>query len=182
LSGRLLNPFRVDNRKEFVDVLAVGGTRVLFVQAKDSPNTEGSLQRTIERKRQISRAHLSKGLKQITGAVNYAKKHDPLELLIGTAKICLHVLDRKIFGLVIIKEIFLDEGHSYVTACRELRAAGLDCLILDYTNLDAFAHILRSEERFIGGLEAFLNHVLDSNIYPDPQSFLFDLSKSEGIT
>ena len=38
-----INPIRKDDRKEFVDVLVLASSHVLLVQAKDSPNTEVSL-------------------------------------------------------------------------------------------------------------------------------------------
>lgn len=45
-----LNPFRADTGKELCDVLVVTDTEMLFVEAKDSPNTEASLARTLARK------------------------------------------------------------------------------------------------------------------------------------
>ena len=56
-----LNPMRRDNGKEFVDILAVSHNHLLLVQAKDSPNTEVSLSRTIERKRRASHHQIKKG-------------------------------------------------------------------------------------------------------------------------
>ncbi len=45
-----LNPIRDDTGKELADVMCITDDIILVVQAKDSPNTERALRRSIERK------------------------------------------------------------------------------------------------------------------------------------
>lgn len=73
-SSIYLNPIRDDTGKELTDVLIVTDEEMLFIQAKDSPNTEASLRRTIGRKRTAIRSHIGKAAKQLGGAMGHALK------------------------------------------------------------------------------------------------------------
>ena len=68
-----LNPFRADDAKkekrELVDILIVTDRVMLFVQAKDSPNTVDMLQRSIERKRKTVRGHIKKATDQVSWCI-----------------------------------------------------------------------------------------------------------------
>jgi hypothetical protein len=174
-----INPVRKDSRKELVDVLVLTDYHLLLIQAKDSPNTEDILKRTIERKRQVSLAQIAKGVKQAKGAVAYVKAHEPLQLLIGNQELQLYVGGRKMFSIIVIKEIFSDESDTYVIACRELLTADVDGVLVDYLALDAFAHRLGTGERFIKGLQTFQVTILEKGIYPEYLLFLLDYIAAE---
>lgn len=82
-----LNPFRADDAKkekrELVDILIVTEHVMLFVQAKDSPNTVDMLQRSIERKRKTIRGHIKKATDQVRGALCYARDNDGITISIN---------------------------------------------------------------------------------------------------
>ena len=59
------NPVRADKGREFVDVLVATEKTVLLIQAKDSPNTESTLNRGIDRKKATSAAHIRKAAAQL---------------------------------------------------------------------------------------------------------------------
>ena len=136
-----INPFRADNGKEFADVLAILDEHLLIVQAKDSPNTEASLNRTLARKRQTSAAQLEKGLKQAIGAAKFALGRDHSELLIDRRPMSLAVEGREPFCAIVIKELFADEGASYFAAVQSMAMAGVKGVVLDYPALHAFTHL-----------------------------------------
>lgn len=90
-----LNPMRRDNNKELVDVLAMNQHHLLLVQAKDSPNTETSLSRSIDRKRRTSHHQIEKGIKQAKGAAAYVGRNATLELSINKNRVDIEVGKKK---------------------------------------------------------------------------------------
>ena len=168
-----INPMRKNDHKELVDVLVLTSSYVLLVQAKDSPNTEVSLKRSLDRKRRISRQQLEKGIKQAKGAVAHVRTHDPLDLLIGGRDVQLKVCNCAVFCIVVIKETFADEVELYVSSCRQMAADGVRGVVLDYASLDLFTHQLPGESQFISGLEDFHALIVQDGIY-NPQLFLFE--------
>lgn len=169
-----INPMRKDNGKELVDVLVLATSHVLLVQAKDSPNTEKILGRSLDRKRRNSGQQVEKGIKQAKGAVAHVRAHDPLDMLINGREMRLSVGNRTLFSVVVIKETFGDEGELYVTSCRKMASEGVHGVVLDYPSLDLFTHGLRGESELISGLEDFRALILRDGIYVRPQSFLLD--------
>ena len=79
-----LNPIREDTGTELTDVLAVTEEVVLLIQAKDSPNTEASLRRPIDRTRSVIRSHIDKAAKQLRGAIAKMQSRD--EVILRTPK------------------------------------------------------------------------------------------------
>jgi hypothetical protein len=73
-------PKRHYDKEEIADVIVVTDKTCLIVQAKDSPNTEKTLQRTLQRKRLMSGHMLNDALKQISGAVKYVDRTRPLRI------------------------------------------------------------------------------------------------------
>lgn len=144
-----LNPMRRDNGKEFVDVLAVNQTHLLLVQAKDSPNTEVSLSRTIDRKRRTSHSQIEKGVRQAKGAADYMRGHPNLELSIDKMPFDVDVGDKKIVSLVIVQEMFANEGDSFVALYREMEGAGDVFVILDYSAFNSFCHEFPDEHQLL---------------------------------
>jgi hypothetical protein len=167
-----INPMRKDNGRELADALILAVSHVLVVQAKDSPNTEESLGRSLDRKRLVSRQQVEKGVRQTKGAVAYIRSHDSLDLLVGRRDLQVTIGNRALFPIVVIKEMFADEGELYVATCREMESYGVQGVVLDYPNLDLFAHRLRAESAFISALEEYRSLILKDGIFVNPQSFL----------
>ncbi len=78
-----LNPFRVDENTEFLDVLVVTDDNALFIQAKDSPNTAAILARSMKRKISTIVSQLEKAIKQMKGAIRYADSDTPLKVIVN---------------------------------------------------------------------------------------------------
>jgi hypothetical protein len=167
-----INPLRADNGKELADAVAVLDQSLLIVQAKDSPNTEVSLNRTLVRKRQTSAAQLEKGLKQAIGAAKWVSSRDSLDLLIDGRSVSLAVERREPFCAVVIKELFDDEGPSYYAAVKAMAAAGVKGVILDYPSLHAFTHWIREEALLLATLDDLRATALATSTYPNLHTFL----------
>jgi hypothetical protein len=95
-----LNPVRDDTGKELTDVMVVTDTIMIFIQAKDSPNTEAALRRSIERKRAAIRSHIDKACKQLRGALRYAEETGAVVIRTAKGSATLPVGDRQLLGLL----------------------------------------------------------------------------------
>jgi hypothetical protein len=169
-----INPMRKDTGNELADILVLAASRVLLVQAKDSPNTEQSLGRSLDRKRLIMRQQVEKGVRQAMGTVAYVRGHDRIDLLVGRRDVQAMIGNSTLFSVVVIKEMFADEGALYVAACRNMASDGVQGIVLDYPSMDLFTHRLRHENEFMSGLEDFCSQILRSGIYLNPQTFLLN--------
>lgn len=114
-----LNPFRVDTNKELTDVLVVTEQVMLFVEAKDSPNTKASLNRSIQRKRQTTQKQIDKAAKQLQGGLGYAKDHGGVEIQTANGPITVPLNGRQLLGLIVVGEMFdsdqLAIAHLFLT-------------------------------------------------------------------
>lgn len=170
----VLNPRRRDTGKEILDVMVVTSSHVLVVQAKDSPNTEPSLGRTLDRKRRASRSQLADAFGQVRGGVRYLQRQPIAELVIGGENWDFAVGDRKLVGIAVIKELFDDEGANYVKACDNLDDLGGAASVMDYPSFHAFTHHFCSENSFISGLEQLIGRIRDTNEWVRPKAFVME--------
>ena len=81
-----LNPIRPDDGKEFVDILVVTSRNLFLIQAKDSPNTEAMLNRSIARKKAIAVSHLKKAIAQMRGSISYTQSCIPLKIVVDNKR------------------------------------------------------------------------------------------------
>lgn len=169
-----LNPMRRDNGKEFVDVLAVNQTHLLLVQAKDSPNTQGSLSRTLDRKRRTSHSQIEKSVKQAKGAAAYVRGHPNLELSIGKDHFDIEVGDRKVISLVIVQEMFTDEGDSFVARYREMEGSGDVFAMLDYAAFNSFCHEFPNEQQLPDAVADYSAKILAKGSWIDPRTYVLE--------
>lgn len=169
-----LNPMRRDNRKEFVDVLAINHTHLLLVQAKDSPNTEVSLSRTIDRKRRTSHSQIEKGVKQARGAAAYARGHQNLELSIDKDQFDIDVDGKKVVSLVVVQEMFTDEGDTFVARYREMEGSGDVFVMLDYAAFNAFCHEFPDEQQLLNAFADYSAKILAEGIWIDPRTYVLE--------
>lgn len=167
-----LNPMRDDTGKELTDVLIVADDIILFIQAKDSPNTASALRRTVERKRATIRAHIDKAVKQLRGALSYAAKAGAVVIRGASGATTLPVGDRHVLGLVVVREMFDDDYVACSAPVLDLvQALQLPAILLDYSGLHVMAQNLRHPVRFINGLYQMLEMALEKGQFPKPAWF-----------
>jgi hypothetical protein len=169
-----INPKRKDTNRELADIVVLASSHILFVQAKDSPNTEESLGRSLDRKRRVARHQLDKGMRQAKGAVVYARAHDPLNLFVGEHDLPVTIGSRILLSIVVIKEIFADESDLYVSCSRTMATDGVLGIVLDYPSLDLFAHRLPDESKFLVALEEYRTLILRDGRFVNPQAFVLN--------
>ncbi|MBS1596071.1 MAG: hypothetical protein JST90_17295 [Bacteroidetes bacterium] len=162
-----LNPFRPDTEREITDILIVGDKTMLFIQAKDSPNTDDMLRRSIERKKATIRSHIQKATNQIRGAINYVQENKGV-MIKNRAGIKTIPLDgRQIVGLIIVKEMFDDDYlECSVPILKEIRTLELPIALLDYSQLHVISQNLKDETSFINGLYTLVDVALQHGRFP----------------
>lgn len=161
---------REDSGTELTDVLCLTDDVLLLVQAKDSPNTETSLRRSIDRKRSVIRAHIKKGAKQLRGALSYIQPRDEIVLLTTHGPRVVPVAGRAICGLVVVREMFDDDYK--VCSAPVLAVAEMceePCVLLDYAAMHVMALHLSSPIRLFNGLYQLFNMALEVGEYPKPR-------------
>jgi hypothetical protein len=167
-----LNPTRDDTEKELTDVLVYTDDVMMFVQAKDSPNTEASLRRSVERKRSAICAHIEKASKQLKGAIGHAKKNGAVTIRTANGCVTLPVEDRQLFGLVVVREMFDDEyGPCSAPVLEVVHALQLPAVLLDYSGLHIMAQNLRTPARFINGFGNMFELATKRGEFPKPAWF-----------
>jgi len=165
-----LNPIRDDTGKELADVLCVTDDVILVVQAKDSPNTEQALRRSIERKRATIRGQIEKAAAQLQGAMTYILKREAIMIRDEDASQAVAVGNRFVCGLVVVREMFDDD---YCACSMPVLAAAQRCkmptVLLEYAALHVMALRLPSPERLMNGLLQLFEVALREGEYPKPR-------------
>jgi len=162
-----LNPFRADTDKELTDVLIVYDHVLLFIQAKDSPNTEKILNRTIERKRKTTRAHIKKATDQIRGALSYAQKNGKIILKGESESIIVPTKGKQLIGLIVVRELFDDDyvecSSSVLKAIRDLEAP---IALLDFPQLHILTQNFANSIQFTNGIYSIVDMALEHEEFP----------------
>ncbi len=162
-----LNPLRPDNGKEFVDVMVATDNNILLIQAKDSPNTEETLRRPIERKISTVHRHLKKATSQLRGSISYLRSNDPLIVQCGESSYTIPVGNRDVISLVIAKELFPTEYKHYSRLAFEVFGdTSVPCFIQDYLQFHDLTHHRRTEENFFGALNEIMIFALHHDEFP----------------
>ncbi len=161
------NPMRTDNAREFVDVLVATDRTTLLIQAKDSPATEETLDRTIARKKAVSRKHIRKAASQLKGSINHLRSGDSIEIITDGQPWELSSSWRQVVGLVIVKELFdherLDCSRLVFSVFEE---TGVPCLLLDYGEFQELTFFRPSEESLVATLKQTFEAALDHGTFP----------------
>ncbi|WP_419949024.1 chlororespiratory reduction 6 domain-containing protein [Candidatus Palauibacter sp.] len=162
-----LNPTRADNAREFVDVLVATDKTLLLVQAKDSPNTEAALTRTIHRKQATAVQHIKKASAQLRGSIRHLQSADLIEIVASGERLKLSALDREVFGLVIVRELFDPERPVYSSLFfGVLDDTDIPCLLLDYAELLELAFFRPSEDGFVDALWRVFTVACEQGVFP----------------
>jgi hypothetical protein len=165
-----LNPVRDDSGTELTDVLCVTNDVLLLIQAKDSPNTEMSLRRSIDRKRSVVRAHIKKGAQQLRGALSYLQPRDEIVLLTPYGPRTVPIAGRAICGLVVVREMFDDDYEACSAPVLAVAQGwGAPCVLLDYTALHVMTLHLSTPIRLFNGLHRLFDVALERGEYPKPR-------------
>lgn len=173
----ILNPHKRASHKEFADVVVGGEDCVMIVQAKDSPNTEASHARTIDRKRLTSQNQLEAAITQCVGAFEYAIEVEPVPLWLKTRgkgngqDLDLYVDDREIFCIAIIREIFPSQGPEILRVISEWRDQGRSLAVLDYPGFTAFTFHFSTEDVLVAALRTYVSKQLEIGSWIKPQTF-----------
>jgi hypothetical protein len=175
-------PKRHYDKEEIADVVVITDTTYLLVQAKDSPNTEQTLNRTLERKKLASMHMLKGALKQLSGAVNYVDRTRPLRMLVDDQEVSIDIGNRNVLSLAVVRELFVDMYDEYSAELfKFLDQIGLPCIALDYEELHQYTSFCGDEERFLSAYFQVFDNARALGKFPrlrfglnDVQAFLRD--------
>ncbi|MBK8161802.1 MAG: hypothetical protein IPK65_01215 [Gammaproteobacteria bacterium] len=171
-SSIYLNPIRLDSGKEYADILCLTDEIMLVVQGKDSPNTEASLRRSIERKRSVIRAHIGKASQQLRGALSFAKGLGPNALKVGTSdsEHSLNIHGRLTCGLVVVRELLDDDYRACSTPVLNISIeCELPCVLTDYSALHMMTMHLTSPARLMSGFLQLFDVGVENGEFPKPR-------------
>lgn len=162
-----LNPFRADTAKELTDVLVITDQVMLFVEAKDSPNTAASLGRSIMRKRQTIQKQIQKATKQLLGGLSYAKDHDGVMVQTADGRATVPLNGRQLLGLVVVREMFDHDQLANSKPVFDLvDKLQLPVMLIDYAGLHMVSLNLRTPERFIDALHNLFDAAKEHGRFP----------------
>ncbi len=161
------NPVRANEGREFVDVLVATEKTVLLIQAKDSPITEATLSRTIDRKKATTAGHVKKAAAQLKGSINHLRSGRSIEIITDGQRWDISKSGREVFGLVIVKELFDPERST----CSRLvlsvsEETNIPCLLLDYREFQQLTFYRSTEESFVGTLRELFSAAREHGLFP----------------
>ncbi|MBU9558705.1 hypothetical protein [Burkholderia multivorans] len=144
-------PRRHYDNEEIADVIVITDDLCLIVKAKDSPNTEKTLQRTLKRKKLMSVHQINDALKQVVGAVGYADATRPFRMIAGEREVCVDISKHYLRSLVIVRELLID---TYAEYSKSLFSAfdqtKLPCIALNYAELHKYTTFCPNQRSFLG--------------------------------
>lgn len=172
LENVIMNPLRKDTNKEILDHLVLTDTVAILIQAKDSPTTEASISRPLDRKRRTTHGQVEKAIRQINGAARYLDREAVATLVAGGHDFEVSLGQRRVIGLAIVKELFDDEGDAYAVACAKLAELSGGGILMDYNSFHAFTHHFTSAAAFIDALDALIARMKTVGWFPVKDSVL----------
>ncbi|MEE4075035.1 hypothetical protein V2I49_06785 [Pseudomonas viridiflava] len=161
-------PTKPSDNEELVDVAVLGCEVNLFLQAKDSPNTEAMINRSLDRKRQVSLNQLVGGLSQLGGAFSTALRAPVQQLRLPSgASIQVDFSDKSMVGIVIVKELFTDMYDDY----SERALAFMDkyqfpVVFFDYPELEVLTRRCETEAAFLSACHTVFRFAVENGKYP----------------
>lgn len=162
-----INPLRINDKEEIVDILIATEKNIILVQAKDSPNMESILKNKISRKKSTATKSLKKAVKQMQGALGYIGSESSIKMVIGDKCREVEIGERKIRTLVVVKELFDDEYSSYSSIILPLvKLLKVPCIALDYSELNIYTSNLADENSFIEAYDKVSDYGIQSGEFP----------------
>ncbi|OWK32014.1 hypothetical protein [Sphingomonas mucosissima] len=166
----IANPVRADTGRELCDLLVVLPDALLAVQAKDSPNTEASLRRSIERKLKTTLQHLNKAADQLRGTLGYLNSHETLDLVLSDGPISIPLSDKAIYGMIVLNEMFDDHFPDYSRPVLAVaQATGRATVVLDYPALHVITNRIADPYDFLMWLDRLFGFAAEHGEFPRPQ-------------
>ena len=162
-----LGPLRISDRKEIADLMVITASHALFIQAKDSPNTEDVLRNSLTRKKATALKSLRKAEAQIGGAIRYANTSSPMQMLVGsrTVEVSLNGLLQR--ALIVARELFNDEYKAYsALVLANVTRTGVPCIALDYGELNQYTSHVADEESFFRAYDVVYEHGRRTGMFP----------------
>lgn len=165
-----LNPYRIDTNKELTDVLIVNDNFLIFIQAKDSPNTENILRRKTSRKRSTIQSHVEKAVAQLEGAIKYAQKEGGVAIRSSEGSERITLDDRQIIGILVVKELFdYDYRECSLPVFKIIAQLQVPIALLDFTDLNVITHYLDSPNSFVlNGIYQIVDEAIKLKQFPRP--------------
>jgi len=148
----LVGPKKQADGLEWADIIAIDDEHIVIVQAKDSPNNETILSRSIDRKALSVKKLAEQGFSQLRGAIK-AIQDGPLELVTDLSKITVSLEGRTAYGIVIVKEVFPQHNKWYVDMAYALtKDKGVMSILLSYRQLHELTHHLATGKDLVAAL------------------------------
>lgn len=161
------SPKRHYDKEEIADVIVITDNVCLIIQAKDSPNTELTLNRTLVRKQKTSVKQLNEALGQVSGALNYIDKTRPLRMFVNGRDVSINIGNRNVLSLVVVRELFSSSYDEYSEAIlKSIRQFNLPCIALDYAELHTYTSFCTSEDSFFEAYFQVFNFALENEYFP----------------
>lgn len=162
-----LAPKRTYDKEEMVDILVATNESVILIQAKDSQNLEGVLNKTILKKRSATNKALKKAVAQVKGAIGYLRRSEKFVILMGGEEVEIDLLGKKIYSIVVIKELFDDDYDEYTPPMLELyRHTGIACIPLSYSELHQYSRFIHGDAAFFEAFMKVFSHGLETGVFP----------------
>ncbi|WP_155494404.1 hypothetical protein, partial [Pseudomonas protegens] len=160
-------PRRTYDNEEMVDVLVVTSSSVFLIQAKDSPNLEETLDLSIEKKRSATNRALKKGLRQVSGALGYLRRSSPFIVLMEGEQVMIDVADKKVYGLVVVRELFDFDYDDYTPPMLNFyNDKQVPCIPLSYSELHQYTKNIDNEQGFLEAIMKVFNHGVETGMFP----------------
>lgn len=166
----IANPIRSDTGRELCDVLAVIDGAIVVVQAKDSPNTESSIRRSITRKATTSLGHVEKAADQMRGALAHIIGSQHLKVVLPDRPMTIPLEDVEVYGLIVLSEMFDDRFREYsAPVLRVAQATGARVVVLDLPQLHILTNRLRQPLDFLAAIARAFEMALTLGEFPRSQ-------------
>ncbi len=152
-------PKRTYDNEEMVDILVVTEKSVLLIQAKDNQNLEKNVNKTIEKKKSAAVKALKSGVGQVKGAISYLRRAVPFVVIIDGREVEVDVQGKKVYGLVVMKELFDDSYESYTPQMIELyKKTEVPCIPLSFGELHNYTRFIHGDEEFFKAFMKVFDH------------------------
>jgi hypothetical protein len=152
-----LNPIKETDGEEFADVLVIGEQTAYIIQAKDSPNTQKTVDSKFDRKRRKSISQLQEGINQLRGAISFVRSEPKLRFALSGSVVEIDLTGKTILGIVIVRELFDDMYCEYSkVAFEHIKKTGVDTVFFDFSEFSKMTLYCKSEAVFLSAARQIL--------------------------
>lgn len=161
-------PLRTNDKEEICDVMVVNDDRLLIIQAKDSPNIERIMQQKMSRKRSTAWGAFKKAVGQLRGAQSYISAgNGTLRFILDGKEYSLEIGGKRLFAIVIIKEVFERDSEEYAKALNALMIERkIPCYVISYGILFELCYRVRDANKFFQFSEEVVAYIKSERDLP----------------